>query len=171
MKNIVLIGMSGAGKSTLGVLLAKALGLDFTDTDILIQQREGMRLQEIIDSRGIEYFLKREEEAILSFDKMGYVIATGGSAVYSDKAMSALKNSGITVYLYVSSGELKARLTNITTRGIVMEPGCSLDELIVQRLPLYEKYADITVDCSGKDIEACIGEIIDSINKSEGLYI
>ncbi len=159
-ENIILIGMSGAGKSTLGVLLAKALGMDFVDTDILIQQRAGRLLQEIIDQDGVEPFLKLEEAVVSSLDMQGSVIATGGSVVYSEKAMEAIKKSGRAVYLDVPFNELEARLGSITTRGIVMKKGENLRDVYNERLPLYQKYADLTIDCAGSDIEQCVSEII-----------
>jgi len=164
--NIVLIGMSGAGKSTLGVLLAKSLGMDYVDTDIVIQQREGKLLQEIIDGEGIDRFLKIEETAVSGLRLKNCVVATGGSVVYSEKEMSALKRGGRVVYLHVDFDEIESRLTNITTRGIVMKKGSSLKDVYDERLPLYTKYADMTLDCTGKDIESCVGEIRDTILKA-----
>jgi shikimate kinase len=158
--NIVLIGMSGAGKSTLGVLLAKARGMDFTDTDILLQQQEHRLLQEIIDEDGSENFLKIEETVVSGLIVHNCVIATGGSVVYSEKAMTALKREGMVVYLYVPYEELIKRLTNITTRGIVMRAGSSLKDVYKDRLPLYKKYSDCTIDCSRMDIEQCVQTII-----------
>ena len=158
-ENIILTGMSGAGKSTLGVLLAKALGMDFVDTDILIQQREKRLLQEIIDADGIETFLKIEETIVSGLSAQRSVVATGGSVVYSEKAMAALKQSGRIIFLNVPFDELQKRLGNITTRGIVIRKGESLRGVYDERLPLYRKYAELTVDCSGPDIEACVAEL------------
>ncbi len=158
--NIILIGMSGAGKSTLGVLLAKTLGMDFTDTDILIQQKTGSLLQEIIDTKGSETFLKLEEGVICSLTLKDSVIATGGSVVYSKKAMDFLKQSGKIVYLDVPFKEIQSRLANITGRGIVIAEGKSLADVYAERVPLYEKYGDIAVHCAKIDIEGCVREII-----------
>ena len=163
--NIVLIGMSGAGKSTLGVLLAKAQGLCFVDTDIMIQQRKGQLLQRIIDSEGVEKFMEVEEETILDMSSCNTVIATGGSVVYSEKAMEHLSQGGICVYLHVDFDELSARLSNITTRGIVFKNAHSLREVYEERLPLYEKYAHVTVHCTGRSVEESVEEIIRGINK------
>ena len=163
--NIVLIGMSGAGKSTLGVLLAKALGKSFTDTDIMIQQREGRLLQDIIDTDGVEYFLDAEEAAVCSVKLTDTVIATGGSVVYSDKVMEKLCADGVCVYLHVDFEELSVRLGNITSRGIVFKNAGTLREVYEERLPLYEKYAHVTVKCSGKGIEECVNEIVTVIQK------
>lgn len=164
-ENIILIGMSGAGKSTLGVLLAKALGKDFTDTDIILQQREGRLLQEIIDTDGIEYFMKVEEEVVSSLSFKNSVIATGGSVVYSDKIMKSLKKDAVSVYLYVPYEELAARVKNISTRGIVMRCGNTYEDVYNERLPLYKQYADITVNCSAMDIESCVAQIIKELDE------
>lgn len=161
--NIILIGMSGAGKSTLGVLLAKALGKHFTDTDIVIQQHTGKLLQEIIDTEGVDRFMEIEEEVVASLDLHNSVIATGGSVVYSEKAMQALKKHGIVVYLAVDYEELVGRLSNITTRGIVFKTKNDLHAVYEERLPLYESYADIRVDCTSRDIESSVNEIIQAL--------
>lgn len=163
MKNIILIGMPGSGKSTLGVLLAKALGMDFIDTDILIQQQENNLLQTIIDTQGIETFLQIEEAVISNLKTEDCIIATGGSAVYSPKAMNALKENGTVVYLHATYMEVKKRITNITTRGIVVKSGNTLKSAYDERLPLYEKYGDIVIDCSDKDVESCIAEIMETL--------
>lgn len=158
--NIVLIGMSGAGKSTLGVLLAKALGMDFVDTDIVIQQRDGRLLQEIIDSDGIDRFLLIEEAIVAALSYNNCVIATGGSVVYSKKAMNSLKQSGQLIYIHVDFDEIEKRLTNIKTRGIVIKNGSSLRDVYEERVPLYIKYSNKTIDCTNKDIERCVSEIM-----------
>ncbi|MHB8053472.1 MAG: shikimate kinase, partial [Methanoregula sp.] len=123
MKNIIIIGMPGAGKSTVGVILAKTLGMNFTDTDIVIQETSGRLLQEIIDTEGPESFLKIEENAILSLQGQNAVIATGGSVVFSGRAMEHLKRDGVVLYLAISFEEMARRLNNITTRGIVLVAG------------------------------------------------
>jgi len=162
-RNIILIGMSGAGKSTLGVLLAKALGMDFVDTDIVLQQRSGRKLQEIIDSEGVDGFLRAEEEIVSSLRFENCVVATGGSVVYSEKIMKSLKAQGLTVYLHASFGELKKRLRNVDSRGIVFKNGGSLEEVYSERLPLYEKYADLVTECDGLGIEDCVEQIVEKI--------
>ncbi|NIK79764.1 shikimate kinase [Paenibacillus castaneae] len=158
--NIVLIGMSGAGKSTLGVLLAKALGMEFVDTDIVIQQQDGRLLQGIIDDDGIQKFMETEEQIVSELQLKNCVISTGGSVVYSEKAMHALKQGGLIIYLHVPYEEIKKRLVNITTRGIVMKRGNHLQDIYEERIPLYLKYCDNTVDCSNMSIEQCVSEII-----------
>lgn len=158
--NIVLIGMPGAGKSTLGVLLAKALGKNYVDTDILIQQNEGRLLQDIIDNDGINKFIALEEKTISKLHLRDCIIATGESVIYSEKAMHTLKQDGKTVYLHVSFEEIRKRITNITTRGILIKNGVGLKDVYEERVSLYMKYSDITIDCSNKDIEQCIRDII-----------
>lgn len=159
-KNVVLIGMSGAGKSTLGVLLAKALGKDFIDTDLLIQQREHRLLQEILDSEGSERFIEIEGAVAASLNVKNTVIATGGSVVYSEAGMRALRAGGAVVYLAVDYEELASRLSNITTRGIVFKNASDLRGVYEERLPLYECYADLTVNCTGRGVEESVGEIL-----------
>ena len=161
--NVVLIGMSGAGKSTLGVLLAKALGKQFVDTDIVIQKQTGRLLQQIIDSDGVERFLQIEEEIVSSLELHDCVIATGGSVVYSELAMHRLSQSGVAVYLMVEYEELVKRLSNITTRGIVFKGSNDLRSVYEERLPLYQKYANVTVDCARTDIESALGQILQSL--------
>ncbi|MDP3563716.1 MAG: shikimate kinase [Methanoregula sp.] len=161
MKNIILIGMPGAGKSTMGVILAKTLGMKFIDTDIAIQETTGRLLQEIIDTDGPEAFRTIEEQTILSLRCRNTVIATGGSVVFSKPAMDHLKSKGIAIYLTISCEEMTRRLSNITTRGIVLVAGQSLSDMYNERIPLYEKYADITIDCSHDAFETCVGKLID----------
>jgi len=162
-KNIILIGMPGAGKSTVGVILAKSLGIQFIDTDILIQERAGKMLQEILDEDGPDAFKRIEEETILSLHPRHAVIATGGSVVCSADAMAHLKSAGVVVYLEVSYDEMAKRLKNITTRGIVLLPGQSLRGMYDERVPLYEKYADLTVACSDEDLESVVGNVIEAL--------
>ena len=166
MKNIIIIGMPGAGKSTMGVILAKTLGMKFVDTDIVIQEDTGRLLQEIIDDEGPEAFKKIEEKAILSRQYRNAVIATGGSVVFSEKAMEHLKSDGVVIYLRISFEEMVRRLKNITTRGIVLVTGQSLRDMYDQRIPFYEKYADRTIDCSGDDFENRIGNVIEQLGRS-----
>jgi shikimate kinase len=163
MKNIILIGMPSAGKSTVGVILAKTLGMNFIDTDIVIQKNTGRLLQEIINSDGIDAFLKIEESTLLSLNFSNFVIATGGSVVLSEKSMDYLKKEGIVIYLYIIFKEMIQRLNNIMTRGVVLSEGQSLLDLYNQRISLYEKYADITIDCSDMDIEKIIENAINEL--------
>ncbi len=151
--NYILIGMPGSGKSTIGVLLAKELGLDFIDTDIVLQRKTGRNLCDIINSEGIDTFLKIENEVLKSISTEDAVISTGGSAIYCYEGMENLKKYGTVIYLKVELDELKKRLNNIKTRGIAMEKGTTIDDLFCERTPLYEKWADITVLCDGETAE------------------
>jgi len=165
MDNVVLVGMPGAGKSTVGVLLAKALGMDFADTDLEIQRRHGKLLQDMIDELGIAGFLKAEEETILGGKYFNAIIATGGSAVYSEKAMAHLKERGVVVYLEAGLDTIRKRIGNISTRGIAMGRDQALEDIYLERIPLYEKYADITVNCEGRDAEGVVGSIIEKLDR------
>lgn len=162
MANIILTGMPGCGKSTLGVVLAKILNMGFCDTDILIQQNLGITLQELIDTKGVEEFLKTEERILCSLECENIVVATGGSAVLSEKAMAHLKSIGTVIFLDVPLSSLLRRLKNSRSRGIAFLPGQSYPDMYEYRLPLYRKYADITIDCHGSR-EAILNRIIDAV--------
>jgi shikimate kinase len=166
MDNIVLVGMPGAGKSTVGVILAKTLGMDFVDTDLEIQRSHGRLLQDIIDESGIAGFLRAEEQTILKGSYNHAVIATGGSVVYSSKAMAHLKKGAVVIYLKVDIGTLQRRINNIATRGIAMSRDQTLNDIYLERTPLYEQYADIIIDCSNKDVEGAVESILGSLNPS-----
>lgn len=166
MVNLVLIGMPGAGKSTLGVILAKTLGMHFVDTDILIQEKEGKLLQDIIDNMGNEYFKEVEERVLLELDAENTVVSTGGSAIYYPVAMEHFKKNGVTVYLDVEFGELERRLDNISTRGITLGKGETLKDLYERRKPLYEKYSDITLKSEQMTAEESIEALIKALKIS-----
>ncbi len=159
-RNVVLIGMPAVGKSTIGVLLAKATSRDFIDTDVFIQAQEGRSLQEIINGQGLEAFCRIEEHHVLSLACQGEVIATGGSVVYSESAMNHLRSCGLVIHLDLDLPAIKKRLTNPDSRGLVMAPGKTLDRLYEERLPLYRKYADVTIGCAGKTHEGIVEEIL-----------
>ncbi|MBR4759238.1 MAG: shikimate kinase [Lachnospiraceae bacterium] len=163
--NVILIGMPASGKSTVGVILAKILGLDFVDTDIVIQQREGARLQEIIESRGIDGFLQCEEAAVLGLAVSNTVVATGGSVVYSDAAMKHLAAGGSVVYLKVGFEDLKKRLKDIKERGVVLRPDESIETMYKTRTALYEKYADLTVAEEGSSIEDTVQAVMKGLRE------
>lgn len=163
MNNITLIGMPGAGKSTLGVVLAKVLGFQFLDSDLLIQKQEKKRLCQIIDEKGIDGFKEIENRVNASIDVTDTVIATGGSVVYCDEAMQHLKSVGKVVYLKLSYKSVRKRLGNLKGRGVVLEEGQTLLDLYEERTPLYEKYADIVVDEEGKDLEAGLQAVLESL--------
>lgn len=160
-KNIVLIGMAGVGKSTIGVLLAKALARPFIDTDVRIQAAEGRRLQDIIDADGLDAFLAKEERYVLDLDVHGAVIATGGSVVYSPKAMAHLKANGTVVYLALPMHELESRVTNMDSRGLVIHPGQTFAHLYEEREPLYEEYADVKINCQGHTHDQIVYRILE----------
>lgn len=148
--------MPGAGKSSVGVILAKALGYEFIDTDLVIQHREKRLLCEIIADEGKERFLEIENEVNATLEADKSVIAPGGSAVYGKEAMENFKEIGTIVYLKLSYQDLKKRLGNLKDRGVVLKEGQTLKDLYDERSELYEKYAEITVDESGKDIQGTI---------------
>lgn len=157
--NIILIGMPGAGKSTVGVLLAKALGYNFIDTDLIIQGRLNNRLYKIIEEHGIAYFLQAENRIVSEVSADHTVIATGGSVVFGKEAMEHLMQMGKVVYIKLGCDEIKRRINNITTRGIVMKKGEAIEDIYSERAPLYERYADITVDAENTTIEEAVEKI------------
>jgi len=161
--NVVLIGMPGAGKSTIGIVLAKRLGYDFLDTDVLIQARQGRRLQTIIDGEGLTSFRQIEEAALLSLACRRTVIATGGSAVYSEKGMAALRRDGVIVFLDLPLAELERRVRDMDSRGMVIDPGETFADLYARRLPLYRRWAEITVSAAGSNVEDVAGELVQSL--------
>lgn len=161
MKNLILVGMPSCGKSTVGVVLAKTMNKGFVDTDILIQQREGKTLQEIINTQGNGYFHQVEEQVLLDFDGENYIVATGGSAIYFDRAMDHFKEKGKIVYLKVSLDTVLKRLNNIKTRGVTLEKGQTLGDLYHQRVPLYEKHADIIIEADGLTVEEVVERIME----------
>lgn len=165
MKNIILIGMPASGKSTAGVLLAKAIGYGFIDTDLLIQNRERALLCDIIREKGAEEFLRIEEEVNSELWAERCVIATGGSVIYGEKAMLHLKQMGTVVYLKLGEPALEKRLKNIFRRGVVMRtPGETVAQLYAERVPLYEKYADVTLDCEGHTVEETVQAIAEAVS-------
>lgn len=165
MESIILIGMPSSGKSTVGKLLAKRRGCPFSDGDDLIRAREKQSLPALIRTYGAEEFIRREEAALLEAPT-GAVIATGGSAVYSARAMAHLKAQGKVVYLSLPEQEVERRIPDFTARGVVMRGDIStLKQLYEERVPLYEKYADLTVLCFGKGAEAIAEEIEAGVKK------
>lgn len=158
-KNIILIGMPGSGKSTCGVVAAKMMLKNFFDTDLLLQSIEGKKLQDIINTNGNQYFENAEENAILSLNLEGTVIATGGSVIYSEKAMRHLKSMGKVIYLHLSYDAMCDRIKNLETRGVLIKDGETLRDMYDERLPLYEKYADVTLFCDESTVEETAGAI------------
>lgn len=160
--NIVLIGMPGAGKSTMGVILAKILGYQFVDTDLLIQQEERRLLKDIISLEGIDGFLQIEERVNQNIHTRNTVIATGGSVIYGNKAMEHLREIGLVVYLKLSYDTIDSRLDNIKQRGVTLKEGQTLLDLYEERCPLYESYAHLIIDCENLDIEGVANSIVGS---------
>lgn len=167
MKNIVLIGMPGVGKSTAGVVLAKVLGYEFIDADLIIQQQEGKLLREIIAEVGTDGFIEVENRVNSQIEVEKSVIATGGSVVYGKEAMQHLREIGTVVYLKISYDILEKRLHDIKGRGVVLKDGQDLRGLYEERVPLYEKYADITVCEDNLNVEQTIEKITEQLNKLE----
>jgi len=166
MKSIVLIGMPGCGKSTLGVMVAKMLGMDFVDTDIVIQNRTGELLCETLEKSGVSGLLEEEEKAICSLDMTkGTVYATGGSAVLRDSSMQHLRENGVCVYIYLPYSTINRRVNNRSTRGIAAENNETLLDIFNYRTPFYRRYADITVDCSGFSAEKNALRITEAVKK------
>ncbi len=159
MKNIILVGMPGCGKSTVGVVLAKAMGYRFMDSDLLIQETDGRLLCEIIEQEGVDGFNAIEDRINSRIIADRTVIATGGSVVYGKNAMEHFKQIGVIVYIRLPYNEIKRRLGDLTKRGVSMKKGQTLRELYNERVPLYEKYADIIVDEKGHGISDTALEI------------
>lgn len=168
--NIVLIGMPGSGKSTVGVILAKLLALDFIDTDLLIQRSVGRSLQDIVDKDGHLTLRRIEEEVLLGLRCQREVIATGGSAVYSQAAMAHLRSDGIIVFLDVDFATLESRVQDYHTRGLAKAPHQNLKDLFEERISLYRQYAELTIDCTGLNQEGVCEAIIDAL-KGRGMTV
>lgn len=161
--NIILIGMPASGKSTAGVVLAKFLGYDFIDTDILIQERTGKLLHELISEHGLLGFKKIEEDINASVCCHKSIISPGGSVIYGKKAMEHFKEIGTIVYLRLPYHEVEQRLGNLKSRGVVLQDGQTLLDLYNERAPYYEKYADIIVEEAGMSVEETIGVIAEKM--------
>lgn len=164
MSNVCLIGMPGAGKSTVGVILAKILGYEFVDSDLVIQKEEGALLKDVIASKGVDGFIAVEERVNASLNLEKTVIATGGSVVYGAKAMEHLKSISTVVYLKLSYDTINSRLNNIKGRGVVLRDGQTLFDLYNERVPLYERYADIVIDEDDLNVEETVTAIVNSLN-------
>lgn len=156
-KNIVLIGMPSSGKTTVGQLLAASLNLGFTDTDTLVMELANMTPRELVEEKGVEEFHRIQEQAVTGLEQEGYVIATGGSVIFSNASMTHLKRNGMVVYLQTDFSELENRLDQ--SRHFAKNSQQSLKELYLERIPLYEKYADFTIACTGRTPESVASEI------------
>ena len=157
--------MPGVGKSTIGVVLAKVLGYQFLDSDLLIQKQEGRKLHQIISQEGNEGFKIIENRVNASIQAEETVIATGGSVIYCPEAMEHLKSIGTVVYLKLSLEPLSKRLGNLKGRGVLLKEGQTLEDLYRERTPLYEKYADLVIDEEGKDLEGCLQAVLEKLNR------
>ena len=162
--NLVLIGMPGCGKSTVGVVLAKALGMEFIDSDLVIQRKAGKRLAEIIDELGDDGFRAFEDQVNAELACENCVVATGGSVIYGQRAMEHLQSIGQVIYLQLSYEQIEERLGDLHARGVTIKPGWTLRDLYNERCPMYERYAHLTVPCDGLRIR----EIIEIIRKHLG---
>ena len=167
MQNLILIGMPGCGKSTVGVVLAKALGMDFIDSDLVIQKTAGKRLSQIIDESGDAGFREIENRVNAGLEAENSIIATGGSVVYGEEAMRHLKAIGTVIYLKLSCEAIEERLGDLHARGVSIQPGWTLRDLYNERCPLYEKWADITVDCEKLMLREVVNYVRRKLEKRE----
>lgn len=163
LNNIILIGMPASGKSTIGVILAKFIRYDFLDTDLLIQRQTGHSLSELIAEHGIDGFCEIENKICAQVQAERTIIATGGSVVYGEEAMAHLRSIGTVVYLKTPLRELTRRLGDLEKRGVVLKEGYTLEDLYNERVPLYERYADVTVSEKGRRREGVVREIISAL--------
>lgn len=161
--NLILIGMPGCGKSTAGVLAAKAMCMQFIDTDLLLQREAGAKLQEILNARGLDAFMQLEEQVLSGLTCEHSVVSTGGSAIYYGRAMEHLRALGTVVYLRLTYDQMCDRIHNLKTRGIAMREGMTLRDMFEERRPLYEKYADLIVDCGGRTVEETTAAICNAV--------
>ena len=159
MNNIILIGMAGCGKSSVGVIAAKRLGFDFLDTDLVLQRQEKRLLWQILADDGLDGFYRAEEKALLNVTAARTVIATGGSVVYGRRAMKRLHENGVVVYIRLPYQEIERRLSNLATRGVTLREGQTLHDLYEERIPLYEKEADVVLDAAGLQIDQTVEAI------------
>ena len=162
-KNIALIGMPAAGKSSVGRLLAEKLDFEFIDSDDLIQSGERQTLAEIISDKGLSRFLEIEEKHIADITPDRHVIATGGSAVYSQKAMDHLSQTCTILYLFIDLPGLLTRLSDMTSRGVAIRPGKTIEDLYAERTPLYDRYCDIKIDCSSLTLEQAVEKAVSAL--------
>ena len=163
--NVILIGMPGVGKSTAGVVLAKILGYHFVDADIVIQQKEGRLLRDIIEAEGVDGFIAIENKINSEIEGEKTVISTGGSVVYGKEAMEHYRKIGTVVFLKLDFESLKERLGDIKNRGVVLREGQDLKALYEERTPLYEQYADVIIDEKGLNVEETIGKLVQELKK------
>ena len=165
MNNIIFIGMPASGKSTIGVVVAKRLGYEFLDTDLVIQKREGRLLKDIIEEKGTEGFLKIEDEVNAGVEAERTVISPGGSVVYCENAMKHFKEIGTVVYLQTSYQTIRRRIGDPEKRGVVLREGQSLRDLYEERKVLFEKYADIIICEDGLTLDETIDKVVRSVSE------
>ena len=165
MRNIVLIGMPGCGKSTLGVLLAKALMMDFVDTDLIMQNQFGKPLQQMVDELGADGFSKAEEDCICGLNLQNTIIATGGSVAMEERAMEHLAKNSVIVFLKLSYETIESRLKNISTRGIALKKGQTLRDLYEYRQPFYHRWGQIIVEADGQDVEQTVHALVSRLTE------
>ena len=170
MGNIIFIGMPAAGKSTVGVVLAKRLGFQFIDADIVIQEEEGKLLKEIIEEKGADGFLEVEDRINCSIEADNTVISPGGSIVYCENAMQHYKEIGTVVYLKISYDIINKRLKNAKNRGVVIREGQTFRNLYDERVRLFEKYADVTVCEDGLSLEETIDKVMEILPETVKYY-
>lgn len=166
LDNVILIGMPGSGKSSVGVVLAKALGYRFVDADLLIQEQEGALLQDILNEKGVEKFLDIEGDVLASIQCEHTVVAPGGSCICRDYAMEHLRELGTVVYLQLTYPEVERRIHNLASRGIALQPGQTLRDVYDYRVPLYERYAHITVRADGQTL----AETVEAVKQALAAY-
>lgn len=166
MENIIFIGMPAVGKSTVGVVVAKRLGYQFIDTDLLIQEEEGNLLREIIEKKGIDGFLEIEDRVNAKVEVHNTVISPGGSVVYCENAMKHYKEIGTVVYLMASYETINKRLKSAKNRGVVLRDGQTIKDLYDERVPLFERYADLTVCEDGLKLEETIDKVIEALQSA-----
>ena len=167
--NIILIGMPGAGKSTVGVVLAKVLGYQFIDTDLLIQKEEGQLLWQIIEEKGVEEFIKIEDRINSKVNASKSVISPGGSAIFGENAMEHFREIGTVVYLDVDYPVLKKRVGDFEHRGVILRHGNCFRDIYDERLPYYQKYAHITISETHLDISQTVSAIVDALGMIPGV--
>ena len=165
--NIVLIGMPGSGKSTVGIILAKMTSREFIDTDVLIQTCEGRTLQDIVDNDGHMVLREIEEKVLLTINADNHVISTGGSAAYSEPAMMHLRSKGVIVFLHADLATLRDRIGNFETRGLAKKADQTFEDLYIERLSLYNQYADVTVESAGFTQDQVCSEIIRKLSMTD----
>lgn len=160
---ISLIGMPGSGKSTVGAMLSRALGLELVDADGLIEAQQMQTLQQIMDTRGNVIFRAIEEQVLTQMPLFPSVISTGGSVIYSEKIMARLSVHSTVVYLRARFETIEYRVSLAPHRGIASDGEQTLLDLYEERVPLYERYGDIVVDCDDVTPEQVTAAIIQQL--------